>query len=258
MLATGSDAAIVQQLAGGRPIVELAHARHRTEGVIGVVWRTGAAIAICAHRCGLAALPGTLGALAHLERLDVGQNQLTALPALPAGLRELYVHDNQLARLPALPLLSVLDANRNRLGELPALAGLDFAYLAGNQLTALPPIRDVRYLNVGDNPLGHLALADPAIQELRAEHAQLRTLAIERLTNLRELALRGNQLAQLPPSLGSLAKLGVLDLRGNQLDDLPEALRALPLTKLDLRWNPLRARPAWLDELTSRGCLVYL
>jgi Leucine-rich repeat (LRR) protein len=258
MLAAVSDAAIVEQLAGAVPIVELSHARHRTEGVIGVMWRDGAAIAICAHRCALTALPHAIGALARLERLDVGRNQLTALPALPASLRELYVHDNQLARLPALPRLSVLDANRNRMGELPALAGLDFAYLAGNQLTTLPPIRDVRYLNVGDNPLGHLELADPAIHELRAEHAQLRTLAIERLASLRELSLRGNQLAVLPPSIGALARLELLDLRGNQLADLPEALRALPLTKLDLRWNPLRARPAWLDELTCRGCRVYL
>jgi len=252
-----SDTAIVAQLAGGRRIVELPHARHRTEGVIGVLWRAGAAIAICAHRCELVALPGAIGSLAQLERLDAGDNRITELPALPASLRELYVHDNQLARLPALPRLSVLDANRNRLDALPALAGIDFVYLAGNRLTALPSITSVRYLNVGHNPLGHLALADPMLQELRAEQAQLATLAIERLANLRELSLRGNQLAVLPPSIGALGKLGVLDLRGNRLDDLPEALRALPLTKLDLRWNPLRARPAWLDELTNRGCLVY-
>jgi len=252
------DAAIVARLAGARRIVELPHARQRTEGVVGVVWRAGAAIAICAYRCELTALPGAIGELAQLARLDVGDNRLTELPALPASLRELYVHDNQLARLPGLPRLSVLDANRNRLDELPALDGIAFVYLAANRLAALPATSGVRYLNVGDNPLVHLALADPAIQELRAEQAQLRTLAIDRLTGLRELSLRGNQLAVLPPSIGSLGQLGVLDLRGNQLDDLPETLRALPLTKLDLRWNPLRARPAWLDELTHRGCLVYL
>ncbi|MBC7976931.1 MAG: hypothetical protein H7138_18300, partial [Myxococcales bacterium] len=49
----------------------------------------------------------------------------------------------------------------------------------------------------------------------------------------------------------------VLDLRGNRLDTLPEALRAMPLAKLDLRWNPLRALPGWIDELIDRGCLVY-
>lgn len=253
-----SDASIVQQLAGVRPIVDLPHARHRTEGVIAVSWRAGAAVAICAHRCGLTALPRAIGSLAQLERLDVGDNQLTELPALPASLRELYIYDNQLARLPALPRLAVLDANRNRLAELPSLTGIDFVYLAANQLATLPPITSVRYLNVSSNPLGHLALTDPTLQELRAEQAQLRTLAIEPLATLRELSLRGNQFETLPPSIGSLGNLSLLDLRGNQLDDLPETLRALPLTKLDLRWNPLRARPPWLADLANRGCRVYI
>jgi Leucine-rich repeat (LRR) protein len=74
---------------------------------------------------------------------------------------------------------------------------------------------------------------------------------------LRELSLRGNRLAALPASLGRLRRLATLDLRGNQLDELPDTLLDLPLTKLDLRWNPLRGRPRWLDELTRRGCLVY-
>jgi Leucine-rich repeat (LRR) protein len=252
------DATIVEQLAGTRPIVPLAHARQRTDGVVGVLWRDRAAIAICAHRCQLEVVPDAIATLSQLERLDVGGNRLTVLPTLPARLRELYVDDNQLARLPTLPRLAVLDANRNRLDELPALVDLDFAYLAGNRLTTLPAITGVRYLNVGGNPLGHLALGDPAIRELRAEQAQLRTLALEQLTGLRELALRGNQLAALPASIGALANLRSLDLRGNQLDELPEALRALPLAKLDLRWNPLRVRPRWLDELSDRGCLVYV
>ncbi|HEX4421089.1 MAG TPA: hypothetical protein VH165_24395 [Kofleriaceae bacterium] len=252
-----TDAQIVAQLAAGRPIVELAHPRQRTDGVVAVQWRDGAAVRICAHRAGLAAVPDAIAGLAQLERLDVGGNALGALPALPAALRELYVDDNQLARLPALPRLAVLDANRNRLVEVPPLAGLDFAYLASNRLTVLPPITDVRYLNVGDNPLGRLALAIPGLQELRAESAQLDTLIVGEAAPLREIALRGNQLTALPDAIGALTQLQVLDLRANLLDDLPRALRDLPLTKLDLRWNPLRTPPAWLDELAARGCRVY-
>jgi Leucine-rich repeat (LRR) protein len=251
-----SDAAVVEQLAGKWPIVELAHARQRTDGVVAVLWRDGAAVMICAHGCHLATLPEAIGALGQLARLDLGGNQLTGLPALPGSLRELYIDDNRITELSELPELSVLDANRNRLEKLPALADLDFAYLAGNRLTELPEIRGVRYLNIGDNPLGQLTLDDPAIQELRAEHAELRALSIERLTGLRELALRGNQLTALP-GLAALTELRTLDLRGNRLDELPETLRGLPLTKLDLRWNPLRARPAWLDELAARGCRIY-
>ena len=48
--------------------------------------RDGAAVAICAHRCELTALPSAIGSLVQLERLDVGDNRLTELPAgaLPA------------------------------------------------------------------------------------------------------------------------------------------------------------------------------
>jgi Leucine-rich repeat (LRR) protein len=255
--AVRDDLAVVAALAGGRPIVELGHARQRTDGVVAVEWHAGAAIRICAHRCGLTALPAAIAGLGQLVRLDVGGNQLAALPALPAALRELYVDDNQLAALPALPRLRVLDANRNRLTTVPPLADLAFAYLAGNRLTALPALTGVGYLNVGENPLGVLAVADPAIRELRAEHAQLHALAIDALTGLRELALRGNRLATLPDSIGALRELRVLDLRGNLLDTLPDAVRELPLIKLDLRWNPLRTPPAWLAELSARGCLVH-
>jgi Leucine-rich repeat (LRR) protein len=253
-----TDAQIIAELAGGRPIVDLAHPRQRTDGVIAVQWRDGAAVRVCAHRCGLAALPESLAALAALVRLDVGGNQLTRLPPLPAALRELYIDDNQLAELPALPALAVLDANRNRLTHVPPLAGLAFAYLAENRLTALPALRDVAYLNVSDNPLGTLALpAGAGVRELRAERAQLRSLALDGLTDLRELALRGNQLTELPAALAQLTTLRILDVRANQLDDLPAALARLPLAKLDLRWNPLRARPAWLDDLAAT-CLVHV
>ena len=251
------EAAVVEQLAGSRPIVELTHPRQRTSGTVGVLWRAGAAVALCAHRCGLTGLPEAIGELPELQRLDVGANQLTRLPALPASLRELYVHDNQLTRLPALPALTVLDANRNRLDHVAAITGVAFVYLAGNLLTAPPTTSGVRYLNVGDNPLGRLAIADAAIEELRAEQAELTSLELDALAALRELSLRGNQLASLPPSIGALTRLRALDLRGNQLDDLPDTLRDLPLLKLDLRWNPLRAPPGWLDELSRRGCLVY-
>src|SRR5262249_29469760 len=173
------EAAILERLAGGRPIVELAHARQRTSGELGVLRRDGAVTAICAHRANLERLPEAIGELAALERLDVGDNRLSELPALPASLRELYVYDNQLVRLPALPALQVLDANRNRLAEVAAIRDVSFVYLAGNRLTAAPATSGVRYLNVGDNPLGHLAAADAAIEELRAEAAELVSLGIE-------------------------------------------------------------------------------
>lgn len=234
------------------PLVAIEHARERRPGAIGVLWRGGRAVAVNAYRAGLAALPGNLGELSGLVRLDVGENELTALPALPAGLRELYVHDNQLAELPALPALEVLDANRNRLSGLPALADLAFVYLAGNRIAELPALARIGYLNIGQNPLGRLALADDELRELRVEQAALTHVALR--PALRELSLRGNELTTLALHA---PRLDTLDLRGNQLDTLPAEIRSLPLRKLDLRWNPLRAAPAWLDDLAARGCLVY-
>jgi Leucine-rich repeat (LRR) protein len=253
-----SDHDLVKHLAKGRPVVDLRHARERTEGVIGAMWRGGAVAALCAHRCKLSALPSLVG-FEQLERLDVGDNELTELPPLPSSLRELYVYDNRLSRLPALPPLSVLDVNRNRLERLPPLANLDFVYAAANALTSLPSISGVRYLNVSANPFERIELDDAAIEELRIENARLQSISwIGQLPSLRELSLRGNQLDALPDTIGSLAGLRVLDLRSNRLDSLPGAVRTLTFHKLDLRWNPLRDRPAWLGELAAQGAIVYI
>jgi len=236
--------------------VELSHARRRIEGAVGVLWRAGSAVAVCAHRCGLSGLPDAIAGLSRLERLDVGDNRITALPELPASLRELYVYDNQLAALPALPKLIVLDANRNQLADLPALAGIDFVYLAANRLRSPPPIRGVRYLNVSNNPLVHLALDDAAIEELRASR---RSCAASRSSDRGAARARpARQPAHRPARLDRVARAAAHARPARKpARRAPEELRSLPLTKLDLRWNPLRARPDWLDELSRRGCLVY-
>ena len=244
-------------------MVELAHVRMRTDGVLGVHERDGAVIALCAHRYELGQLHG-LAALQRLERLDVGGNRLTALPELPGSLRELYVDDNLLERLPALPRLRVLDANRNRLVDVPALAEVDYVYLATNRLAAPPALAGVRYVNLNGNPLARIdTLGDAALAELRIEDAGLRELpvAIRRLSGLRELHLRGNAIGILPSWLGELTRLAVLDLRGNQLDDLPDAIADLPLHKLKSGHAGIRcsrsAAAGPTAQLHDRGCLVY-
>jgi Leucine-rich repeat (LRR) protein len=252
----------------GIPVIALEHARQRTSGGLGVLSdegrNEGRIVALCAHRAGLTSVPESFLALAKLERVDVGGNAITTLPAALvelAALRQLYIYDSQLERLPPLPALEVLDANRARLVELPVLHHVRFVYVAENQLRRVPVTEGARYLNVSGNPLETFEVADASLCELRAEKCQLRELppSIGELPLLRELSLRDNALSQLPPELGRLAHLEALDLRGNQLDELPAELLNLPrLRKLDLRWNPMRRGAAVVEGLEARGCAVYL
>ena len=77
-----------------------------------------------------------------LKILGCYANELTSLPALPAGLEELYCANNKLTALPALPAgLTHLSVSGNRLTTLPALpAGLQVLWCSNNKLTALPKL----------------------------------------------------------------------------------------------------------------------
>ena len=60
-------------------------------------------------------------------------------------------------------------------------------------------------------------------------------------------------------TLGGRTVLRQIDLRGNPIETLPDSFLNLPkLEKLDLRWVETLQRPAWLNALEERGCLVYL
>ena len=284
------DAGVVEELAAGRQIVEMNHARARWQGVIGVYTEDGRVTAITATRCELARIPDSITQLAQLERLDLSGNPLRELPAgigKLAALRELYLYDCGLVALPALDgtALEVLDLNRNPgLAQLPALARLPlaFLYLESCGLNALPALpMSLRYLNVSSNPLGALPIGELAgLEELRAEYVRLHDtpIALHRLGKLRELHLRGNGIRELPPVATALETLGLrdnnfaelpaslaghpnlirLDLRGNFIDTVPAAIAELPkLRKLDLRWNPLRDPLDWYTGLVRRGCQVY-
>ena len=140
----------------------------------------------------LSALPAEIGQLAALERLYLGDNQLSALPAeigQLAALEVLYLYKNRLSVLPAeigrLAALKRLDLNKNRLSALPAeigqLAALEVLDLGNNQLSALP--------------------------------AEIRKLAA-----LEVLDLGNNQLSALPAEIGKLAALKRLHLGNNRLE----------------------------------------
>ena len=97
---------------------------------------------------GLKILPAEIGKLHHLQKLELGWNQLTTLPAaigqLP-NLQKLELDWNQLTTLPA---------------EIGQLQNLHKLCLDGNQLTTLPAeigqLQNLEWLDLRKNPLRSL------------------------------------------------------------------------------------------------------
>ncbi|ENQ7449903.1 E3 ubiquitin--protein ligase [Salmonella enterica] len=123
---------------------------------------------------GLTTLPDRLPP--HITTLVIPDNNLTSLPELPEGLRELEVSGNlQLTSLPSLPQgLQKLWAYNNWLTSLPqSLTGLSSAarvYLDGNPLSVrtLQALRDI----IGHSGIRiHFDMAGPSVpREARALH----------------------------------------------------------------------------------------
>ncbi|PVP82011.1 E3 ubiquitin--protein ligase [Salmonella enterica subsp. enterica serovar Javiana] len=111
-----------------------------------------------------------------LRELEVSGNlQLTSLPSLPQGLQKLWAYNNRLTSLPEMsPGLQELDVSHNQLTRLPqSLTGLSSAarvYLDGNPLSVrtLQALRDI----IGHSGIRiHFDMAGPSVpREARALH----------------------------------------------------------------------------------------
>ena len=142
-----------------------------------------------------------------------------------------------------------------------------------NQLTSIPEdigrLKNLRNLDLGHNlltdlpeSLGELASLTDYLY-LHDNHRRVPArLCIKGLVihwrPLRELRLRNTGLDEVPPPLRFLTRLNFLDLRGNPLRDVPEWINDLPeLIKLDLRWTKV-GHLSCLNLLSARGCRVLL
>ncbi|EBM6933936.1 E3 ubiquitin--protein ligase [Salmonella enterica] len=154
---------------------------------------------LCLERAGLTTLPDHLPP--HITILFIPGNNLTSLPALPSGLRELSVSYNQLTSLPPLPSgLWKLSVFNNQLASLPALpSGLQTLWAYRNQLPSLPAL-------------------PPGLRDLSVSHNQLASLP-ELPSELRALRVSHNQLASLPESITGLSSEATVDLEGNPLSE---------------------------------------
>ncbi|EEC4897749.1 type III secretion system effector E3 ubiquitin transferase SspH1 [Salmonella enterica subsp. enterica] len=169
---------------------------------------------------GLTTLPDRLPP--HITTLVIPDNNLTSLPELPEGLRELEVSGNlQLTSLPSLPQgLQKLWAYNNWLASLPTLPpGLGDLAVSNNQLTSLPEMPPaLRELRVSGNNLTSLPALPSGLQKLWAYNNRLTSLP-EMSPGLQELDVSHNQLTRLPQSLTGLSSAARVYLDGNPLSE---------------------------------------
>ncbi|EKS0675030.1 E3 ubiquitin--protein ligase [Salmonella enterica] len=150
---------------------------------------------------GLTTLPDRLPL--HITTLIIPDNNLTSLPVLPPGLRELEVTHNQMTSLPSLPpgLQSLFATNNPQLASLPSLpSGLQDLQVCDNpQMTSLPVLPSgLQILWADNNRLASLPALPPGLRVLDASL---------------------NQLTRLPESLTGLSSQATVHLERNPLSE---------------------------------------
>ncbi|MBS4171082.1 leucine-rich repeat domain-containing protein [Neochlamydia sp. AcF95] len=221
---------------------------------------------------GLTFLPAEIGQLSQLQRLFIGDNQLTTVPAeigRLSNLQQLSLDHNHLTVLPPeigqLSKLETLDLQQNHLTTLPAeigqLSELTRLNLYQNRFTTMPAeirqLSKLEFLNLQQNqltvvPVEIWQLSQLKQLDLRQNYITSLPAEIGQLSNLWDLELEQNHLTALPAEIGQLSKLAVLNVGKNQLTALPvEAWQLSQLKHLRLEQNHLTTLPASIGQLSK-------
>ncbi len=217
----------------------------------------------------LEVLPARVFALAHLKRLSLKGNVLTAVPDGLAQLRlleELDLSENKLQSGPSGRVfaalgatLRTLDLSENSIPALDAGVGalrmLRRLVLFKNELSALPAALGacvlLEELNVFNNKLAdlpaELGTGLAQLREFNAGSNKLRSFlpgGVPAWTQVTRIALQMNKLVALPDLAPCARSLLQLQLGDNLLEAFPPVGAAAALTLLDVSTNALAELPA--------------
>lgn len=178
---------------------------------------------------GLTSLPDCLDKLHCIESLNLDNNVLSVLPALPEELKRLFANRNRLRHFPSKlpPGLAELWLSRNGMAQLPKDLPDTIATLSieENPITTLPSLpAGLKRLFARTTHLAALPPLPEGLIELDAGDTRLAQLPDRLPDGLLKIAVDENNLAELPVLPRSLQKLQV---SGNLLQVLPALPRGL-------------------------------
>ncbi|CAH3020454.1 unnamed protein product, partial [Porites evermanni] len=214
----------------------------------------------------LSTLPKSLSCMKNLKVLELGDNNLTSLPDDIGSLMKLEIlnlSQNNMTELPAsigdLPSLKILDLSGNHIEDLPesfqSAGVIESFFMEKNYVKTLPSwcgsLCNIVNLGMADNQL----VGNPLPDNFGSVSGK----------SLRTLDLSGNNISQLPDSVGELKHLEKLQLgsticelerrafqNGNWLHSLPNSFGwMINLQKLHLDENLLTELPENFGSLEN-------
>ncbi|GMH93565.1 hypothetical protein TrST_g2462 [Triparma strigata] len=186
------------------------------------------------------------GGLLMLEKLNVSNNKIVAIPQTFArleNLNEFEFNNNLIEVLPAgfsrWRMVTSFSPHQNRISTVPhelcSIVSLTELNVSNNRVMDLPQA-------IGK--LKNLVRLDCSFNRL----CQLPASVCE-LDKLEVLLLIDNNLELLPSQLGGMKSLRELNLYHNLLEDLPESMKLLDNVEIvDLDYNPLSQVPALIRD----------
>lgn len=220
---------------------------------------------IILHHNELNVVPKNLSRFINMKVLDMSNNGLTALPNIfqHCQLTNLILKNNRLQN----------DTLPKEFTECQSLRELN---LSGNNLNHFPEqifcFPNIRFLYLGGNGMRNISkdvgrrLKQLQVFSLGGNNINEVPLSVGLLKHLQALVLCDNNIESLPANIANLHHLRSLLLHKNRLRTLPPEIIALKnLTELSLRDNPLVVRfvsdityqPASLLELAARNIKLH-